>query len=844
MAWYHQPIRPLDPVIPDDQVTQATRYVRDDFSNSGQDSFTRPPAQDAAMWQQAKNIMPITRSAILRRWGYNVFAAPNVSTGIQRLFQFQSDASNQRNIVWTSPTQIQAFNETGTIYNANIFTLATPALATPVRSLTSRSYQYFFDGVRADTNKWDGSIASGGPANAPGGVSNWGIDAGDVTVTVAGGGTVATSFGPFGPGTMTDTPYGISSVPWTAINNMKVEDGVFSAVAVTDLGITLTESDQAFATNLGTGAVGASVVGIQVDVKLKVLSATDTAQANVQLVKNNLLYGSTKSLQINNTGLAFVTFGGKTDLWGGTWTISDVNSAQFGAMLQMFPGDILVTGTSHVSVDFIRVTVFVKPKTGSATDSGNGVGVVSSAAGAINLVVGRTYYLTFLNPITGQYSDISDASQSTGPATGLKFNLVLAVHNDPQVTKKVLLCTADGGDPSILYQLAELANSTTTFQDNTIETTMLLGQPLLFTDDFGNEFGCSLNDPPPLGNLACKHQGRLWMANGQNIFFSKAVAELTLPNGFIAGKYEECWPGSNYFDVSEGAETISALISDGTTLYFGTQSHVRRILGNDPTNFQEPQIVHPEVGIINQESVQIVFMEGAPGGAIWLTPDFRVVQSDFNNYIDIGHPIQDILNSINSQAPLLAHGTFVSDGEFDLFILAVPINSTTFCDTHLVYDMRRKMWFYWVPNDGSQTLLFNIAASGDPQWLFANNLNIFRYQSSASTDHGTAIPYSVTTSWLHLGEPSKRKLLDELEVTGDSKMLVSISGASTQTDFNAPISIVTNQALVTSPFGQLKIYLAGRSCKYRYYQFTFIPSSTTLEGLLGYNLKLIPFNSL
>src|SRR5581483_3647205 len=79
--------------------------------------------------------------------------------------------------------------------------------------------------------------------------------------------------------------------------------------------------------------------------------------------------------------------------------------------------------------------------------------------------------------------------------------LGLPVNLDPQVTSKVILATADGGDPSVLFLVAEVPNSTTSFVDNTVETSLVVNQQYLFTDEFGNEFGISQNDPPPQGTL-------------------------------------------------------------------------------------------------------------------------------------------------------------------------------------------------------------------------------------------------------------------------------------------------------------------------------------------------------
>lgn len=843
MAWYQVPIRPLDPAIPDDQATQAERYFRDNFAGTGQNSYDRPPSQDASKWQLLKNVQPITTGVLQKRWGYGIWES-GITAASSRLFNFQRDSDGLRTILATGPNGVSAYYESGVPYYLNIFNPVSPL--GPVRSLTSRSYQYFFDGSPADSLKWDGNTVT---TQDPLPLTNWGIQASDVTQTTSGGGTLPTSYGPNYVGTCTGN-WGVSSGAFIG-----PPDGSYADTAVGD---GIAQSPPLVGTNFGFSTGTQTVLGIQASVPSFIASETGIVNATLKmfLTKDGVHpYGTAISYSGLSTSLRTYTFGGKTNLWGGTWTLADISSANFGVLLYVTDpgGGTLGTNVANIDVDSCGITVYVNPGTGSATTSGAGVGIKSITAGAVNLTIGRTYYLVPFNSNSGHYGDLSPASNSTGPAVNSEFNLLLAVYNDPQVNFKTILATADGGDPSILYQVAQVPNSQTTYTDNTLESVLDLSQPLLFTDQFGNEYGVSLNDPPPVTSIVLKHQGRLWAAgvgsqNGQNLFFSKSVAELTLPNGFIAGKYEEAWPGDNYFDISEGAETISGLLTDGTTLYIGTQSHIRRLIGTDPTNFQEPQIVHPQVGLINQEVWQIVYTEGSPSGCMWLTPDFRVIASDFNTYTDIGHPVQDILNQINSSASSLAHAIFYGDGELDLFVLALPVASTTYCDTYLIYDLRAQAWSYWTPANGSLGALYNIDAAGIPQWLFLDGVTggdtIFQFGSQFTTDNTSLITSTATTTWLHLGSPTKRKLLDDLEIAGDPTMTVTVLGASDEQDWNSPATLTANTPLSLSPFGQYKIYLASSVAKHRYYQLSFRSGTATGEWLNSYNLRHIPFNAL
>lgn len=821
MSWYKQPVRPYDPIIEDGKDNESSRYYRDSFDGTGQDSTTDPPSQDASMWEALTNIMPITRGGLNERWGYSklIDGNPNAT----RLASFQRDSDGLRTIVSMGPT-VTAYTEAGVSYNSQIFI---PKVIP--RMVASRSYAYFFSGNAADLLKWNGTAGSGG-------ASEWGIDFLSTNATVS---TAALS--------------GTSASGWTNSNNVFASDGTF---ATTSIASGITDSAplvvQGFGFSIPTNA---TILGITANVTGNA-SSTDTVNTkyfSVILYKNGVSYSNAQRATVVNNGAVNLphNFGSSNDLWGKAWLPNDINnSGSAGFMVSVQGVSQPANGAvTNFAVDFVDISVTYMTATGAIT-------VANGGGGAVDLTVGRIYYLVFGNSGTGHFSDLSPASGSTGPVTASQLNLsTITVSTDPQVDTKTILATADGGDPSALYFVAVIPNGQTTYVDNTPETDLVLNQLYLFTDEFGNDFGVAGNAPPPTGNVCVKHKGRLWMAVGQSIYFSKSIADLTLPNGFIAGKYEESWPQDTFLDISEGAETVQGMISNGQALFVGTERHIRWITGDDPTNFSEPEVVHAEVGLLNQEVWQSVFIQGTPAGCMWLTPDFRVIGSDFNTYHDIGHPIQNILATINPAQAQFSHAMFVSDREFDLYILALPTGASTSCNTHCIYNMRSQQWVIWTPLNGSTSMLFNINAAGQPQWLFSSpNIppfgNIYQYQESAVTDQGSAITVVARTSWLHLGAPTSRKLLDELEVVGDPAMFITIEGATPTGDFTAPDihPVVTNVPLVRSPFGQLKVYLATSGAKDRYYRITFFKLNTSFnsvrEFLRSYNLKSIPFNTL
>lgn len=834
MSWYKAPITPYDPIIKDPSASPpegAIRYFRDNFEGDGQDSNTLPPAQNQQLWQQLTNIQPITQGALSRRWGYNLIGSFTTSGAalppILRTYALQNNNTLTRQLVFCTNNGVYVSGEgpssvTGIFNNTGVY-----------RMVDSRNYAYFYDGVQVDLQKWDGIVGDGS--------TNWGIVAPGLS-------TVSTSAGPFlgsvdsvsgGGNVWTHPEYVLTNTPPNyAAYSISGTSGTSQFINVTGFGFSV--------------PANATITGIQVSITYGppiVNFQTQPGTLSATLLKVGTPYAQTKTFpSATPSGGSFNTtaWSNTMDLWGGNWTPGDINNSAFGVQFQAQytprpPGTLIALAYN------LTVKVFY-------TSSSSAISVAIGGAGNVNLTVGRTYYCIFQNSRSGHLSDLNQASAGTGPVVNSVVNLTsIPVSADTQVDNKIILATADGGDPSILYFVGSVPNATTTFTDNTPEVTLNLNQQYLFTDPFGNEFGVTFNDPPPNGSICIKHKGRLWMAQLQNLYFSKSVAELTLPNGFIAGKYEECWNPSNYFDISGGAETISGLFSDGNVIYIGTQSHIRRIFGDSPTNFQQPEICHQDVGVLNQETWQNVYLEGTPTGFMWLTPDFKVMGSDGNTYLDIGHPIQDVLSSINPAGAQNAHAMFVQQGPYDLYILAIPTGTFTSCDTHCIYDMRNHQWSIWKPTDVSTSMLFNVSAAGVPQWYFTTNqgtlCQLYQYVPTATQDRGNAGPIdfvsTAVTSYLHLGSPTTRKILDELEIVGDPGMFVTVNGASSQADFLTPHVIASNFQPKLSPFSTYKIYLAGRTSRYHYYQLKFLSQNNSNQTLLqSYSLRAVPWNTL
>lgn len=629
---------------------------------------------------------------------------------------------------------------------------------------------------------------------------------------------------------------------WTNPNNVFVEDGLFATDTV-DAVTFLT--GLLYVTNFGFSVpTDETIQGITVTVK-SLASAVASPALTVSLTLDASTPQGTSRVILPLTTNTSQTVGNSFDLFGlPAITAAQANASTFGVVIQgngqTGPGDTF-------SVDFVSIQL-------NLVSAGLTVG--SPGSGDVTLTVGREYTTIFQNSSSKHYSDIASFSLTTGPVTDANIPVTdIPVSQDAQVDTVVLLATADGGDQETLYFVASLPNGTTSYIDNTPEETLLFNNIFAMVNDSGSNVGVFDNTPPPAtGQFPTLHRGRIYMAvNPRRLYYSKSEDELLTATGLITGKFEESWPALNYFDVSQSGETISGLLSDGTVLYIGTEQRVIRLFGDGPQTFTEPQTLFTHVGVLSQDVWKMVFLQGNPLGAIWLTPDGHVIGSDFNTYQDIGQPIQDVLDSANpDMLRNLAWASYASAGTFSFFLLALPTGTSTVADVLLALDLKSRNWFVWKTFDALAGANFFITTAGQPLLLAQGALNEVTYvftpdaQVDGANDllpdntahYNRLIPVTIQTSWQDLTDGSARKSLNEIEViTGSPAMLVSVDGASTEAQFAAPHSVVSNQGLSVKPRGEFFVPLAGKSSRDRLYRYRFTDTSETLDVLRGLNVE-------
>ncbi len=776
-------------------------YGRVSFDSASQDSAQSPPAQNEEMFELLENVLPPRNGDFQRRWGYELFNNPSLTA--RRMYEFQDDEGT-RAIVLSATTNVESLTEAGATHNTAIFTPTSPTR--PPRMAMSRGYGYFADGVAADLKKWDGTPSAGV------GVTKWGIEEPRAAVSGPRNPTVAAEVG--------------SGNAWTNPGNMFSSNDARATNSVTAAS-SFQATKELHNNTFGFSLSGSNaILGVVVELEYTATYAGD-CEFRIGLAKVTGATGTPKSIAAKASE-GYVTFGSSTDLWGATWNPLEINSAGFGAYLYGEATD----GTCSISADHVRISIY---HTG-------GITIASTAdAGLVTLVSGRKYFYVYQNTVSGHVSDLSAVSASTGPITLKDIDLTGILDSaDTQVDLKILLATADGGDETLLYEVDTIAQGTTTYTDNVPETDLLTRNIWVEVDDFGFEQGLAENDPPPNGDFPTPHRGRMYMAVGELLYFSKSIEELTTSTGVIAGRWEESWPGDFFLDVSAGAETIRGLMSDGQTLYIGTERRVIRLFGDGPQNFSKPEVAFNDVGILNQEVWKPVFRQGSPVGAMWLTPDMRLIFSDMNSYALVGTPIQDILDSINTAvAEDVAWAAYTGQGKQNFYLLAVPTGVNTEPDTLIVYDLTQNRFVVWRLLDKMTAGLNNITATGVTQFLFAADTGkVYNFDDAAVQDRVGDTPANFTatirTSFQHFGNPLVRKHLDWMQVlTGDAGLLVTVEGASTKAEYDSPSAVVTDAALYANPLGDYQVALAGDVSKDRSYRFQFESTAQVVDILSG-----------
>ena len=518
------------------------------------------------------------------------------------------------------------------------------------------------------------------------------------------------------------------------------------------------------------------------------------------------------------------------------------------------------TGATIPSVTKNGIAAPVPAGVGGAIDGA----ATAEGTGNIALVSGRAYTVAYRCSVSGHVSSIAPFSGSLGVtsdptdpvATGVQINLsAIPLSDDPQVDQRVILATADGGDQDTLYEVTILNDNTTdTYIDNKSEFDLLNSQIWAEVGSDGIAHGCIGNGAVwenfPETTICCAHRGRMYYLQGHFLAWSKTLYELTTSTGNIAGRWEEAVPIENQTSLSSnGSEVGTSLRSDDINLYIGTNRTVYVLRGDNPGLFP-PSAISQEVGVINNAVWRTIYHEGDAIGAMWLTPEYRVIRANFNTYEDAGNPIQTTLSAFGDVADT-ATATFVGHGPFEFYILA-PGSDASDPSTIWVYNVKTRVWFDWQSAYGEDVLAVGYmfdSINRRPLPIYSTTeQRLYRWDNALTTDHTSEAPLlpncsPIETVWLGGEDPSLTKILNAIEVqSAEPSITVSIYGANSEADFVSKTLIGTLD-FVTNDFGNLWAPCAHLRTAHKFYKFAYggLDDSPEIDLLSYQSIEHVPF---
>jgi len=183
---------------------------------------------------------------------------------------------------------------------------------------------------------------------------------------------LAATDGPNSPATTVDDAT-VGTIAWTDVNNSQAQDDSFAGAILGDGFGGEETSHYIKATNFSFAIpTDATIDGIVVEVDKSELDASDDVFDNtVRIVKGNTI-GSTDRAdstewQVGDDDTYF-SYGSSSDLWGETWTESDIEASDFGFAISARGNVSGLPFDPNARVDHIRITVHFTAAAAAATD--------------------------------------------------------------------------------------------------------------------------------------------------------------------------------------------------------------------------------------------------------------------------------------------------------------------------------------------------------------------------------------------------------------------------------------------------------------------------------------------
>jgi hypothetical protein len=151
----------------------------------------------------------------------------------------------------------------------------------------------------------------------------------------------------------------VGTITWTIpVNSVTTSDNTYATAAPNDNEIT----HYLKATNFGFAIpAGSTINGITVEVEKKASNASRIEDYAVRIIKGgNIGITERAAAGFWGTADAYTTYGSTSDKWGESWTVADINNANFGIAFSAYK-NATAGNAITASVDHLRITVTYTP---------------------------------------------------------------------------------------------------------------------------------------------------------------------------------------------------------------------------------------------------------------------------------------------------------------------------------------------------------------------------------------------------------------------------------------------------------------------------------------------------
>lgn len=399
-----------------------------------------------------------------------------------------------------------------------------------------------------------------------------------------------TTIGPRFPATGS-TDSGSGNFTWNNPSNITAQDAVYAASTMSTGGVT----DNLNASNYGFSLPNSAVInGIVVDISGLRSGLTTLTDSSVKLLKAGTAGGNNNSAGASwGTSSATHSFGSSADLWGQTWTPSDINNSGFGVQYIASRGG--TTGITDLDIDSIQITIYYSlPAIAYKDNSTPANGAAISATGS-----DPTDSTNTVSPQTYQEANGFTTTSTTGGTVDAEWDLSMVDNNAPASTTYCFRTVVGGGTAFGTYNFYP---QITTASSNSPPGAPTLSSPASGATnvDVNPDFTLSSTDtdsdhlkykivlydsdcssaPPPYGTVQTFDQTSdqtNWTGQDQDggtTYASGSPATYSLAGTPLSFNHTYCWKGAAMDPL--GSATFSS--------YSATQTFTTEALVNHPVN--------------------------------------------------------------------------------------------------------------------------------------------------------------------------------------------------------------------------------------------------------------------